>query len=56
MKTTEELMDEHKKLNPGYTGSAVAPLPEDPERTFVPFERWADQQREALAWFTEDDE
>ena len=32
MKTMAELLSEHRKINPDYTGSPVAPLPRRPEK------------------------
>ena len=54
MKTQSEMQKEHEINNPGYTGNPTAPLgryPEkDPSYTQVPWEKWARQQKDAVAW------
>jgi hypothetical protein len=55
MKKMSELLKEHKKLNPLYEGSPVAPLPTYPEKgegmTLKDWGHFERQQAEAMDWF-----
>ena len=55
MKNVDELMREHNDIDPGYSGSSVAPLPvhpeDDPDVTIVSWEHWERQQATAMERF-----
>jgi hypothetical protein len=54
MKNVDELMAEHTAIEPNYSGSPVATLPEhpedDPDVTIVSWEHWERQQAESMEW------